>query len=178
MQSNLALVISEKVIENRWYHNAHEGTTWETSSMREYLNIEFFKRFNQSDKYRIAETIIQNESNPWYNTYGCKNTKDKFFLLSATEVMQYFGGSRLPAKDAYEKPISDMNNSSRAAVGLDGSAAWWWLRTPGYMHSLTAWVTSSGMIDMYGSAVFWSQGAGGGVRPALWLHLGNINLAP
>ena len=44
-QDSKMLIVTEKVIEKRPYHNEEAAITWETSNMRKYLNGEFYDSF-------------------------------------------------------------------------------------------------------------------------------------
>ena len=46
VQNGRALVLSEKVIERRRYNESFIGITWETSTVRQYLNGEFYDKFS------------------------------------------------------------------------------------------------------------------------------------
>ena len=172
IQGNYALIISENIISHRMYHNTNQAVTWETSDIREYLNSTFLNTFNETDRARIRETIIINNDNPWLGTNGGENTKDKIFLLSIEEVVRYFGDSgQLENSPDGVSWIWDEYSETRIAQDITGSASWWWLRSPGFSPFGAASVSGNGILSVHGSDVFWSGGAGGGVRPALWLIL-------
>ena len=109
VQGNQALVVKDYVVFFRWYHRSPLDVTWERSSMRSWLNGEFFyTRFSPEEQARIAETYVINDNNPWNfsismgwrNTPGGANTIDRIFLLSIDEVLRYFGDSGLVAEGA------------------------------------------------------------------------------
>lgn len=95
---NSRILTDRVVIENMAYHHEFVDVTWETSSIRQYLNGDFFNNFSQADRARIRETYVINNDNPWTfdgmgNTPGGANTTDRIFLLSIDEVLRYFGDS-------------------------------------------------------------------------------------
>jgi hypothetical protein len=47
VDGNHALILHETVIRNQPYHHKSEEVTWETSSLREWLNGEFLNSFNE-----------------------------------------------------------------------------------------------------------------------------------
>ena len=97
---------------------------------------------------------------------------DRIFLLSLEEAVNYFGDSgQLRSRPSGAWGISDRYNNTRMALDLDGSAFWWWLRSPGDDPRHAADVNAVGGLALGGGGVFWSGGVGGGVRPALWLNL-------
>jgi hypothetical protein len=113
-KGNTALIITEGIIEKGPYHTKKEGTTWEKSGVRGFLNSKFLDKFDSKDKAKIIEVTNQNPDNPWYKTMsasiaipgvtahdsrGGNPTKDKIFLLSIDEVCRYFGDSTARLKD-------------------------------------------------------------------------------
>ncbi|MCL2051841.1 MAG: DUF6273 domain-containing protein [Lachnospiraceae bacterium] len=180
VQNNKALLISEKILEERRYNVKYKSITWEECTLRKYLNGEFLSKLGAVQS-AIAETRNENPSNPWYSTAGGNATTDKVFLLSLDEVVKYFGDSgdlknRKDWKWENEKYvqahgsgyyINDQYNSARIAEYKNG-ASWWWLRSPGYNTTLAARVDGDGTVPVYGYVVYFVYG---GVRPALWLNL-------
>ena len=170
-QNGKALLLSEKIIEQRKYENCLENTTWATCTLRHYLNGAFYDRFSKEEKLQIVETMIPNNNNPWYGTSGGNATNDKVFLLSIEEVVEYFGDSgqlrNIPSLKTLG--ISDRYNSVRQAKDYSGSGSWWWLRSPGGEDtSYAAFVYEDGRVSIKGASVLEDFG---GVRPALWLNL-------
>jgi hypothetical protein len=178
VQEGKALIITEKVVEDRAYHETETDITWSDCTLRQYLNGEFYDSFGASDKARIAATKNANRDNPWYGTRGGEDTTDKVFLLSLEEVVRYFGDSgqlQLVNRDESSAEIDELNseiddyyNEERTACDNDMVDTMWWLRSPGSLSILAASVDDLGVIDVKGYGVF---GNGGGVRPALWLML-------
>ena len=166
------LIITEKVIEKRAYHNEETAITWETSDMRKYLNGEFYNSFSEIDRSQIIEVINENPDNPWYGTSGGNPTKDRIFLLSVEEVAKYFGDNKdinirekNPGwdwlEDDYIPWFGDSKyNVNRRAVDDDGIVRFWTLRTPGansrYVTTVMGFCNDGfdqGAIDMAG----WSE---------------------
>ena len=164
LQDDRALIISENVLEQSTYHESFTSITWENCTLRQYLNGTFYNTFSEANKARIAEVTNVNLDNQYYGTKGGNNTQDKIFLLSLEEVVQYFGDSGQLGNNNY---ISDQYNSNRIAF-FNGSAVWWWLRSPGYNIGRVSEVYSDGHIHLDGAIVNYNSG---GVRPALWLNL-------
>lgn len=143
-QDGKVLILTERVIEKRAYHNQECEITWETCDMRKYLNDEFYNSFNEADRQHIIEVRNENNDNPWYGTSGGNPTTDKIFLLSIEEVLQYFGDSgqiktryMYPncdwCKDEYLPWIDDQYSLNRRAVDDTGIVRDWRLRSPGAM---------------------------------------------
>ena len=149
VQNNKALILTENIIEKRPYNKELKGVTWETCTLRKYLNGEFLREFSSDQQRRIEETRIENNDNQQYGTKGGSDTIDKIFLLSFNEVNRYFG-----------------NDSDRIAK-YNKKACWWWLRSPGYNKRDAACVDDVGSVSVINGTVYFN----GGVRPALWLNL-------
>jgi hypothetical protein len=144
-----ALLISEKVLENRPYNDKFKRTTWAECTLRAYLNHDFFNSLG-SDNARISETQVVNRDNPIKGAPGGADTTDKIFLLSIEEAEAYF-------KD----------NDAWIAYDFNGEALTWWLRSPGYDSVNAVAVNSGGGF----SAIGYVSSDNRGVRPALWLNL-------
>ena len=176
------LVLSDKVLLKREYHSSRAQVTWEECDLRQYLNKEFFdSTFSPEEKKLIVETKVKNNNNPWYGNEinngkaGGKDTKDKVFLLSLEEVVQYFGDNG----ELWNKPegaiyINDGFNEGRIAQTLDGKDWRWWLRSPGFWyfacgvwHINASCVLTSGYLGVYGD---YMDSESCGVRPAMWLN--------
>jgi hypothetical protein len=159
------------IIEERPYNKEGKEATWETCSLRGYLNGEFYNKLPGDFKALIAETRLTNDNNQWFGTSGGNATTDKIFLLSIGEVVKYFGDSgqlkNRPDSNAYW--ITDQYNSARVAKDAAGTGSWWWLRSPGGNGSYSAArVGHAGRLGVYG---YYVLDVFGGLRPALWLNL-------
>ena len=167
-QDNKLLLISEKIVERRSYHNYSVDITWEESHLRSYLNSVFYDSFSEDNKDRIIEVNNSNENNQWYDTEGGSDTVDKIFLLSIAEVVKYFGDSGLlENRPPFASEINDQFNSNRQAF-FSNMEITWWLRSPGGYKYNTSAVLENGSIDVYGRSMIYNFY---GVRPALWISL-------
>jgi hypothetical protein len=166
------LIISEKIIGKQPYHEKNEEVTWETSTLRHYLNDTYYNTFSAEDKARIITTQITNPNNPWFGTNGGIDTTDNIFILSIEEIVKYFGDSRqLRNKNRNTKYyINDNFNYVRKAVDFVGTSSFWWLRTPGNSQSFTSGVSTDGRIVVSGDFANRNNAFSGGIRPALWLQ--------
>jgi hypothetical protein len=172
IKDDRALIITEDIIELRWYHNNFENITWADCELRKYLNNVFYDTFNQNEKKRIIAVVNRNSDNQWFETEGGIDTTDNLFLLSLEEVCACFGDSSesLLNKGSRKWQIDDENNENRQAkYGSDFH--WWRLRSPGYYGRTAASVSSNGNVYVRGNGVSGRPKDGGGVRPALWLKL-------
>jgi hypothetical protein len=196
VESSRVLLLSEKVLEKRPYHNTYEAVTWEKCSLRQYLNGDFFSRFPDGEKNRAAERAIANNGNPWYSAHGGGETRDRVFVLGIEEAVHYLGDKNMkrPKMGADEKrfwdaepwmnPVPDYmkqagypnlsfmvdfrGNAKRSARDGGGAACMWWLRTPCIGNVNAAGVRHDGCISVFG---YNADIASGGVRPAMWVGL-------
>ena len=120
-----ALLIAKDIIDVKRYNNEWKETTWEQCALREYLNGEFYnsESFSEEDRKKIVKTSLANPKNPEYATDGGKTTQDYIFCLSIDEVKKYF-----------------KSDNDRKAT-YNGTAAWWWLRSPGSTQGRAAGAT-------------------------------------
>ena len=145
-EENRVLVITEKSIGDRPYNTEYTSVTWETCSLRNWLNLSFYNEtFSEFEKSKILTTILPPAKNPEYDTNPGNFTNDKIFLLSIQEAEYYF--------------------SSNEARDIDH---FWWLRSPGDENDEAADVDSDGSIRYQGSGVIYDKDA---VRPAMWISI-------
>jgi len=165
------LILSEKIIETKKYHDLYENITWENSTVRKYLNDDFYGGFTSSEKSQILETKIINNANPWYNTCGGNSTMDKIFLLSVEEVVKYFGDSGQLKNPKIKFFIDDNFNDNRKATLKNNSPSRWILRTSGNSQNFVSVVTVDGRVSVTGDFVNRQSMAlfSAGIRPAMWI---------
>jgi len=174
VENGKLLLITEDAIERRGYHFESTGVytagvTWETCTLRAYLNGKFLEKFSAQEQARILEINNTNGDNQWHGTNGGNDTNDKVFLLSLEEVLKYFGDSgqlKINNPDSMYF-INDRYNEKRMAK-FNGDWTWWWLRSPGNAKYGAAYVGVDGYIYPNGNGVFDTSS---GVRPALWLKI-------
>jgi hypothetical protein len=181
-QDGIVLLLSEKIIERREYDHGRvrEKAEWETCSLREYLNGEFYDMLNDWEKQIIVKTSILNHYNRWSASSALRDlyhdyyTDDMIFILSLNEAVKYFGDSgqlgNRPRDTRYLSDadfIDDQFNKNRIAYGVDGNASSWWLRTTTqFDRAVYIWTDGSISVNKGEPAKHT-----GGVRPALWLRL-------
>lgn len=95
-ENGRALLVSKYIIDAKYYNEEGGDVTWETSSIRKWLNKDFFNdAFNDIEKDLIEETVVHTNdeseiiSDTKYTTRGGNDTKDKIFLLSTDEIKKY-----------------------------------------------------------------------------------------
>lgn len=168
-EGDQALVISKYALDCKQYDTSMSDATWETCSLRKWLNGPFLDTFRAEERNSMIETAVSADKNPSYSTSPGNDTVDKVFLLSIAEVNKYFGSdeARRCAPTDYAK-AQGVWESSRYST--DGRAAcWWWLRSPGSLSDHAVLVRAQGSVEIRGRGVF---NILGGVRPAVWIDLG------
>lgn len=180
-----ALLISRYGLDAQPYNKDHTSVTWETCTLRTWLNGTFYnKAFSSAEQAAILTTSVDNSKYQCYSgwsTNGCNNTQDKVLLLSYAEANKYFGvtydnrrntKSRV-APTAYAIAQGAYADSFRRTA--DGTAAGqWWLRSPGLYHQdYAASVLTDGSFDGHDVSSDY-----GSVRPALWVNIEADVLAP
>ena len=161
------LLISRYALDCKPYNEKYESTTWETCTLRGWLNNEFFnKAFSAEEKQYILQSDVSADKNPGYSTNPGNATKDKVFLLSIVEANKYFKGddARKCAPTDYAIQQGAYTSDSYKVEGR--KACWWWLRSPGNFSSYAADVSPDGSVDY--NCVIGSYSA---VRPCVRVRL-------
>ena len=157
------LVISRYALDCQKYNSSTESVSWETCSLRSWLNEDFIGfAFSSNEQSLIQSTIIMADNNTNNETSPGNSTNDKVFLLSIKEVNEHFNSDneRQCHSTAYAKSqVTDMEEKCR-----------WWLRSPGFLSFDAAYVNIDGVIDEDGK---YANYYGIYVRPALWIDLGD-----
>lgn len=172
-----ALLISRYGLDAQPYNKDHTSVTWETCTLRTWLNGTFYnKAFSSAEQAAILTTNVDNSKNQCYSgwsTSSGNNTQDKVFLLSYAEANKYFGvtydnssntKSRV-APTAYAIAQGTWTSSSNKTTDST-YAGWWWLRSPGTYQDYAAIVYFVGSLDFN-----YVDSDSGSVRPALWVNL-------
>jgi hypothetical protein len=151
VQESRVLLVSKEIIEKRAFDANTLVADWEYCTLREYLNGEFLNTFSNSEKALIAYTRVKGTTGG--NVIYDGITNDKIFLLSIEQANKYF-------------------NDKKGRTLID----WWWLRdtsirfiSSSQICQYAAAVLSDGSVDEDGYSINIIYG---GVRPALWLDLG------
>ena len=178
--SGQLFLLSDQNLEVFQYHTAEENVTWETSTMRSWLNGYgtysgdnlLTAAFSAKEQAAIAETLVVNDDNAYYGTDGGSNTTDRLFLLSLDEAedrryFPRFSSSRYAANTAYVADGGRLGSYMYEAGELDS----WWLRSPGPDNSKAAFVDEGGAVIFDGNPVNYRSTA---VRPAFNLKLSSV----
>lgn len=182
VQGGKAFLISKYALDCQPYHKTYEHVTWETSSIRAWLNDDFFyTAFTASERNGIAATAVTNPDSEAYGTSGGNDTTDKVFLLSIQETLKYFPEMEdriaYPTAYAFAQGCYTLDVTTKNSYWREwgdeycGTAScWWWQRSVGYTPVFAASCHDDGQLTLksLGSDVRRSDTA---VRPAMWVDL-------
>ena len=159
------LLISKYALDSKLFNATDGGVTWETSTIREWLNNDFYNdAFSDDEKAVIPTVMVSADENPSYKYgYVGNDTQDKVFLLSYLEAKNYFSSSR--ARVCVSTTYAERKGATKTS---SSNMCPWWLRTSGSTQNSAACVLSSG--DMSASGRIASEFSRG-VRPAMWIDL-------
>lgn len=168
-EDNKILVISDKALDCKPYNQSRDYVTWETCSLRNWLNNDFINAaFAAEERAMIPTVTVSADMNPEYNTNPGNATKDKVFLLSIVEAEKYFTSDEARRCVPTEYAISNgAYTSDRYAEG-DKATCWWWLRSPGFDQYDAAFVYYDGSVNMSGHNANYDNTS---VRPAMWITI-------
>ena len=166
-----ALLLSKYGLDAQRYHTELMRVTWETCTLRTWLNKDFYDgAFTKIEKEAILTTAADNSKSQGFSrwhTYGGNNTQDKIFLLSYAEANQYLGVIQGNSDNVLSRvSVTAYAQQRGASVNNGNPVGWWWLRSPGTIQNCGAVVNDDGSLgtrDVYN--------ASGCVRPALWVNL-------
>lgn len=175
-----ALVISRDSVDWKLFNEQYENVTWETSTLRNWLNDTFYNSaFNSDERSKILTTTIENPDNPDSGVDGGNDTEDRLFLLSVYEVEEYY------EREAFrEAGLSIKAHNSAKEYNPDGYigglSSSWWTRTPGEDEFGFICVNGGGEFetrptglasDLFTSGIVVADDKNGaGVRPAMWIE--------
>ena len=170
------LIVSKYGLDAQPYNKDYTSVTWETCTLRTWLNGTFYnKAFSSAEQAAILTTNVDNSKNQCYsgwNTSGGNNTQDKVFQLSYAEANKYFGVTYDNSNNMKSRVAPTAYAIAQGAyIDSDGKAdddndIGWWLRSPGTYQDCAVNVNADGFHFNY--SVLNDSGS---VRPALWVNL-------
>ena len=161
-------LLMKDIYESRQWHSSNTND-YANSTIHSYLNSTFLAMFDSNIQKAIKQVKLPYRKGSGTSTTvtsGSNGLSAKIFLLSATETS--FSFSYMPSGEgaelAYFKGCADNSSDSKRVAYLNGSATYWWLRSPYcnsfhfalHVHSSGDWRSSS-CSDSFG------------IRPALIL---------
>ncbi len=189
-----AFLLADQALDDKQYHIVYENVTWESSTIRSWLNgygasanlqkkdygsSNFINTaFSSSARIAIKDTKVENKDNLYNGTEGGEDTVDKVFLLSESEA---YTNNAKAYGFASDYDVDDEARRAKSSVYAKALGTWswsmgsvsyvgncqWWLRSPGFYSNNAAAVDSDGWSHMITNYVY----APYGVRPALNLNL-------
>ena len=166
-EGNRKLLLSRKAVAKRPYHDADEPVSWETCSLRAWLNGDFFRAaFNDYEKQHILKIPVTADRNTYCNTDAGNSTDDHVFLLSLPEVNSLLR-RKLSAKRKCEADPADAPDADNDNKAADDTGCVWWLRSPGSEKNEAACVNGDGQISNFGLPANTPTIA---VRPCIWVR--------
>lgn len=178
------LLVSRYILDCQPYNMEFSDITWETCSLRSWLNNEFINSaFTMSEQVKILTVTNSNPDNAYYGTAGGKTTDDKVFCLSVKEIMdnyefeerdeEYDGG----VSQALKTEVTSYAANKKTYVA-DNNCGYWWLRSPGEDSSSACFVLGS-FGGMGWGCLMNVDDFSMGVRPAIYLSASEIpNIIP
>jgi hypothetical protein len=163
-----ALVISKYALDCQPYNTSDTAVTWETCTLRKWLNNDFLdSAFSADEKAVISTVTVSADNNPEYSTNPGNATQDQVFLLSVTEVNKYFGSDSARLCEPTDYAVAN------GVWTHNGGNCRWWLRTPGkrFTYNSATDVLTSGIIDETGDVINCDDIA---VRPAMWIDFTSV----
>lgn len=177
-------LLMKDIYENRQWHSSATNFL-EFSTIHSYLNSTFLNLFDSDIRDAIKQVKIpyrKNGGSGGSDQSGANGLLCKIFLLSGYEVgwttsdNQYFPVDG--AKLSYFEPGAGSSALYKRVANLDGSAFFWWLRSP-YAGGNVWRVSPNGHYDSSNASF------ANGIRPALVLppdmevdSSGNVTLPP
>lgn len=169
------LVVSKYVLDCLQYNEKEKVvTTWETCSLRKWLNDTFLNEtFSEEERKIIKNAYVPAGDNPYRDVKGGNATNDKVFLLSVSEAYTYFDTDEKrqckPTAYAVSKGVKIVEDK------LDTT---WWTRSPGWNTYYNGTINNGGTAGIDATSwyvIFYDCDISEkhGVRPAMWLVIEN-----
>ena len=156
--------------------------TWETCSLRAWLNGDFLNdAFSSEEQQAIVPTRVATPdySRNGFVVSGGNDTTDKVFLLSVEEMEKYLKteSSRQCCPTDYAVHTGAGNSwgyfedDSYKVAEYIPDVCQWWLRSPGQIGHYAAYCDFMGQTISVGK---YAGATGNSVRPALWVRSGPL----
>lgn len=203
VDGNDAFLLADVALDDQKYNLNYKSVTWETSSIRSWLNgygvsanetqTDYSHKnflnaaFSSEEKNAIKTTNVINDNNISYGTAGGNTNSDKVFLLSESEVYH----TDTAAKYGFTKTDSIDDEARRSRCSTYAYAMGTYRQNSinasykKYNGNIYWWLRSPGRFSDYAAGVNWYGWVDrygydvyhyiAGVRPALHLNLSSSN---
>lgn len=195
---NRALLISKYVLDCKPYNEEFEEVTWESCSLRKWLNEDFYDTaFTEEEKACIPAVTLTNPDDPLADSDGAggKETNDKVFILGTDDIRKYFPYSSWNEEEArgYSQALitdatpfattgkethtftitrsmfKDTLEENGYTEDCQGlTGARMWVRTPGRTNKWAYVVSPEGVVA--GGAYCFAVNQPQGVRPVIYVE--------
>lgn len=163
------LLLKDIYEKRQW--NSTNSNVLETSTVQSYLNGDFLNLFDGNVKGAIKQVKIpyrKNGGSGGTDQSGANGLLCKIFLLSGYEIgFTTSDNTYFPvdgAKLSYFEAGTGSSALNKRIAYLNGSAAYWWLRSPNTLYTSRVW-----LVDTDGSYYGDNTSYLDGIRPALVL---------
>lgn len=167
-----ALLLSKYALDHQsfmpFYEPVTEPFTWESCSLRQWLNSTFLNAaFSAEEQRRLLTTTVITAPGGRKGSENPFTTEDRVFLLSDTEVYAYFSSEAATVTDYTAYALSEDPWAGNATVP---APAIWWLRTTDGGNHPDSVYTRGGVGE--GARSY----EGEYVRPAIWVDMSQTDL--
>lgn len=162
-----ALLLSKYALDHQsfmpFYEPVTEPFTWESCSLRQWLNSTFLNAaFSAEEQSRLLTTTVITAPGGRKGSENPFTTEDRVFLLSDTEVYAYFSSEAATVTDYTAYALSEDPWAGNATAP---APAIWWLRTTDGGNHPDSVYTRGGVGE--GARSY----EGEYVRPAIWVDM-------
>jgi hypothetical protein len=165
VQGRQAMLLSKYCIDTVIFYPKRVPMFWGKSDLRAWMNGDFLQEtFTAEEQALILTTTVEN-ANPHGMKGAGDDTLDKVYLLSKTEVLDFFPeqADRVAYPTEYAK-------SKDCTVDPKTGSCRWWTRTSGARNLDICGMRLDGRISAYGMQdVDWPTNT---MRPVMWVQCG------
>ena len=161
VQNGKSLLLSKYILNAVQFNEERKNVTWETSSLRSWLNESFINEaFNSIEQQAIIASIVDNSRELAYDwSVGGNDTVDKAFILNREELKLLAGIDGRTSKATLYAIQHGVNAND------ENGCSCWWLRLIDEQQK-AAFVNFDGGLSGWRTAV---DSITIGVRPAIWV---------
>ena len=165
VQDGKAMLLSKYCIDTVIFYPKRVAMYWGKSDLRAWMNGDFLtETFTTEEQAAILTTTVTN-SNPHGMKGAGDDTKDRVYLLSKAEVLEFFPEQ----KDRVAYPTEFAKSKGCTVDDKTGSCRWW-TRTSGARKMDICGMRLDGRISSYGMQdVDWPTNT---MRPVMWVQVG------